>query len=91
MGCDGKDTNVQKHSAGGPKGGRSVTRDVEVLQKTDYLKAVRAYTSILIWIFVSSGLIFFNKYLLDNLKFNFPLCLTMVRRSSVHRFSSFSF
>ena len=45
----------------------------------DYTKAMRTYASVLMWIGISSGLIFFNKYILDTLQFNFPLCLTMVR------------
>ena len=42
-------------------------------------RVARTYASVLLWIGLSSGLIFFNKYLLDTLQFNFPLCLTMVR------------
>lgn len=45
-------------------------------------QVAKTYASVTIWIGLSSGLIFFNKYLLDTRQFNFPLCLTMVRTTA---------
>ena len=63
--------------------GESVGGDGET--GLDYTRAIRTYASVVMWIGISSGLIFFNKYILDTLQFNFPLCLTMVRKRGRER------
>ena len=66
--------------------GESVGGDGET--GLDYTRAIRTYASVVMWIGISSGLIFFNKYILDTLQFNFPLCLTMVRKRGREREST---